>query len=213
MVRDIVRLSWVYLTCSNAHLLGLKVVRDKKNAAGLICIASLHIFWLLRWSRTNSCKYFLMRAASLQISWVLKWLTTNSNEYVLMCTNSSHISWICRWSGISCIQFGIDAFNVLLSVAFSNLWWYQQILAISSKTLFLGNIDYFAQVLKILLAAVCICYIYGQALKVLRYLWCIYLETEYGSLLVKKVLRGGYSEVVIHRCRTMKNCLFYQFCY
>ena len=57
-------------------------------------------------------------------------------------------------------------------------------------------------------------WLYAQALKVSRYLWCIYFETEYSSLLVKNVLRGGggerggYSEVVIHRCRTMKNCVY-----
>ena len=55
----------------------LKWSGTKKNVAGLIRIASLHIFGFLRWLRMNFCKYFSMRAASLQISWVLKWLRRN----------------------------------------------------------------------------------------------------------------------------------------
>ena len=47
VIRDIAQLSWVYLNTFNTYLLNFKMVRNKKNAAGLMHTALSHISCVL----------------------------------------------------------------------------------------------------------------------------------------------------------------------
>lgn len=116
VIRNVGQVPWVCLDCSNAHLLYVAVVRDKKI-----------------WGQSDT--HIPVRMARcvllLHLSWVFKPSGSNSNVYGSMRTASPHTYWVLRWSGISRIQFGTDVFiNTLQCSANIDTWtkfsWWRQ---------------------------------------------------------------------------------------
>ena len=72
VIRDIVQLPWVYFKGLDTQFLCLKRSVTRKNTAGLLRTAWLHISYVLRWSRIYLRVYENWATVSLHISCVLK---------------------------------------------------------------------------------------------------------------------------------------------